>query len=966
MGANRIIILVAIALLTIAVYSSASAKEIIAGNDPEANFSTIQEAVNNSSSGDVILVLPGIYNETLDVKVEDLSILSESENPEDTVVAAFIVNANNVTISGFYISGGIEGIDCFNCVFSGNFCSGISLNSGGELTNVTIANNTIKEGGLRLGSSSENRIINNTISNTISETEYSYGILFTESHSNYVANNHISGSKYGIATARLSSDNEIINNTLTSNYVGGSMTDVSRSNNISGNTIINNSIGIWEEYSWGNLITDNNVSLNKEYGVYLNKVIYEPPYTGTTLFYNNIFNNTVNVLNDTGSYYTADAVNRGAGIIPVVWNTTKRLGTSIAGGPYLGGNFWAKPDGTGFSQRCNDWDNDGICDSSYTISANDIDYLPLTVLPDQQLVFPVASFISNISSGYIPLSVQFTDLSQNASSRSWDFNQDGIEDSSDTNPVYTYTMPGTYTVNLTVSNANGTVSRLSAIIALPAPPKDGFTLKETQISTNKSNQTLPAIYGDRIVWLDDRNGSGYCNIYMYNLSTSREIRISTNNSYFSTGPAIYGDRIVWQEYRKTGEIWDKFDIHMYDLSTSRETQITNSGKAAEPAIYEDRIVWMDGRNGKYYDIYMYNISTCRETRITTNESHQSSPAIYGDIIVWVDSRNGRGYNPTDIYMYNLSTSEETQITADDSDQYSPAIYGDKIVWADSRNGKWDIYMYNLSTSTETRITTDASSQEFPAIYGNRLVWHDDRNGNYDIYMYNFSTQEEVQITTNGSDQIYPAIYENRIVWEDFRNGNNWYGASNRNSDIYMCTVLGKEPEQKPPVANFSANVTSGNVPLKVLFTDNSTGAPTSWLWDFGDGIYSKHAMNATHTFTKPGIYNITLTVSNAAGIDTVIKSRYVTVTALKVPVAAFTANVTSGKVPLVVKFTDIGTGGTPASWRWDFGDGIYSKHAMNATHTYTRKGTYDVILTVKNDAGSNTTKKTGYITVKSM
>jgi PKD repeat protein len=94
------------------------------------------------------------------------------------------------------------------------------------------------------------------------------------------------------------------------------------------------------------------------------------------------------------------------------------------------------------------------------------------------------------------------------------------------------------------------------------------------------------------------------------------------------------------------------------------------------------------------------------------------------------------------------------------------------------------------------------------------------------------------------------------------------------------------------------------------------------------------------------------------------KTGYITVKALKAPVAAFTANVTSGKAPLVVKFTDTGTGGKPASWLWDFGDCIYSKHAMNATHTYTRAGTYDVTLTVKNDAGSNTTKKTGYITVQ--
>ncbi|MDQ1275487.1 MAG: hypothetical protein QG610_1061, partial [Euryarchaeota archaeon] len=190
-----------------------------------------------------------------------------------------------------------------------------------------------------------------------------------------------------------------------------------------------------------------------------------------------------------------------------------------------------------------------------------------------------------------------------------------------------------------------------------------------------------------------------------------------------------------------------------------------------------------------------------------------------------------------------------------------------------------------------------------------------------------------------------------------------YNITGNDSDSLPLTL---PPQPVPLVANFSANVTSGNAPLKVLFTDKSTGSPTSWLWDFGDGIYSKHAMNATHTFTRPGVYDITLKVTNGAGTVTVKKSGYITVKALKAPVAAFTANVTSGKAPLVVKFTDAGTGGIPVSWLWYFGDGIHSKHAMNATHTYTRAGTYDVTLTVKNDVGSNTTKKIGYITVQSM
>ena len=60
-----------------------------------------------------------------------------------------------------------------------------------------------------------------------------------------------------------------------------------------------------------------------------------------------------------------------------IWNITKQPGTNIIGGPYLGGNFWAYPNGTGFSQTCPDNDKDGICDVRYTLDENNIDYLPL-------------------------------------------------------------------------------------------------------------------------------------------------------------------------------------------------------------------------------------------------------------------------------------------------------------------------------------------------------------------------------------------------------------------------------------------------------------------------------------------------------------------------------------------------------------------------------------------------------------
>ena len=186
-------------------------------------------------------------------------------------------------------------------------------------------------------------------------------------------------------------------------------------------------------------------------------------------------------------------------------------------------------------------------------------------------------------------------------------------------------------------------------------------------------------------------------------------------------------------------------------------------------------------------------------------------------VVWQDKRNG-GNN---IYMYDLSTSQETLITTNGG--VKPEIYGERVVWS---NG--DVHMYDLSTKKETQITTSESASD-PQIYGDRIVWQDSRSGNSNIYMYDLSTNTETQITTSGSAEE-PDIYGDRIVWQDSRNGG---------SDIYMATLS----SATYPVADFSSNVTSGTAPLNVAFTDKSTGSPTAWNWNFGDGTANSTVQN---------------------------------------------------------------------------------------------------------------------------
>lgn len=92
---------------------------------------------------------------------------------------------------------------------------------------------------------------------------------------------------------------------------------------------------------------------------------------------------------------------------------------------------------------------------------------------------------------------------------------------------------------------------------------------------------------------------------------------------------------------------------------------------------------------------------------------------------------------------------------------------------------------------------------------------------------------------------------------------NAIGANGTSSKFAKVVVMQKISVL--PVANFTSNVTSGNVPLSVQFTDLSENA-TEWYWDFGDGNNSDQ-QNPTHTYAVPGVYTVNLTVSNVIGTD---------------------------------------------------------------------------------------------------
>lgn len=84
-----------------------------------------------------------------------------------------------------------------------------------------------------------------------------------------------------------------------------------------------------------------------------------------------------------------------------------------------------------------------------------------------------------------------------------------------------------------------------------------------------------------------------------------------------------------------------------------------------------------------------------------------------------------------------------------------------------------------------------------------------------------------------------------------------------------------------PTTAFSVNETS-TCAGEIIFTDNSTQVPSSWMWDFGDGTTST-VQNPVHNYVLDGTYSVKLLSTNVFGTDSTTKSNLITVARPDIP-----------------------------------------------------------------------------------
>ena len=183
------------------------------------------------------------------------------------------------------------------------------------------------------------------------------------------------------------------------------------------------------------------------------------------------------------------------------------------------------------------------------------------------------------------------------------------------------------------------------------------------------------------------------------------------------------------------------------------------------------------------------------------------------------------------------------------------------------------------------------------------------------------------------------------------------GPNTNTKPNYISTSL-----PPPPVAGFSGTPLTGEAPLTVTFTDESTGVISGWSWDFGDGGTSPDQNPDPYTYTAVGTYTVSLTVTGPGGDNTASITDYIDVVCPPAPLADFLVTETSGPVPLTTSFVDASTGYV-TEWLYDFGDGTTSTEQSPANHVYSENGIYSPSLTVTGPCASDTNEHTGQIEV---
>ena len=577
---------------------------------------------------------------------------------------------------------------------------------------------------------------------------------------------------------------------------------------------------------------------------------------------------------------------------------------------------------------------------------------------------PIASFVGSPLAGNVPLAVSFSDASSGTiSSWSWNFGDSG--GSTLQNPTHVYTSAGTYSVALSVTGpgGSGSFTRVDYVTVLPPAPVADFSGSPLTGTEPLLVSFTDATINPVTAWtwsFGDGSGSTLQNP-SHTYSTPGTYSVSLT----ATGPGGSGSET------KTDYITVSFAPPVAALSGT-----PLSGNEPLTVSFSDdstNIVtawaWSFGDGGSssledpshtYLSAGTYTVSL---TATGPGGSNTATETDYITVLPPPPAADFSGSPLTGIAPLAVSFTDTTAnpVTAwswDFGDGGSATVQNPSYSYASP--GTYTVSLTATGpggSDAETKAdyivvapfipTANFTGSPTSGVNPLTVSFTDLSTGVVTGWQWDFGDSSTATLQSPTYTYLSPGTYTVTLMVS---------GPGGNDTEVKSDYVLVSDGT---PVASFSGSPTSGSQPLTVAFTDQSAGNVSSWQWDFGDGGTSS-LQNPTYTYTSLGTYDVSLTATGPAGMDTSLEAGYIQVLP-PAPQTDFIGAPRRGQAPLDVSFSDLTTGAVTA-WDWDFGDSG-SSTLQNPLHTYSFSGTYAVSLTASGPGGAVTETKTSYVIV---
>ncbi len=599
-----------------------------------------------------------------------------------------------------------------------------------------------------------------------------------------------------------------------------------------------------------------------------------------------------------------------------------------------------------YSVRLRVWDDDGGM-SEVTKLVNVQDTSPsaaFTFAPPSILEGTSFTFTDNSTSPHDPIV-----------SWAWEFGDGGV--GSGQSAQHIYVQDGTFTVNLTVTDSDGSTDSVSHdVVVGDIAPIANFTcsttspIEGTEVQFNDTTYSYDGV----VTWywdFDDGSTSPLRDVshsFAWNRSAPYLVELTVTeadgNSSKKTIPITVLDSIpsvdficspknlteglvvAFQDNSSAHDELVSWTWHFGDGNQSTEQNAAHtyakSGSYLVVLTVEDNDSsvnstsrWIDVADS----IPIVNFTTAPGLAI------EGSPVWFNDTSTAYDGLVSWTWDFGDGYQ---STEQNATHTYPNDGRYLVVL---TVVDNDSSVNSTSRWM-NIADTTPTADFTIAPSL---AIEGN-TVWFNDTSTAYDgLVSWTWDFGDGYQSTEQNATHTYAKSGSYNVELEVQDSDGSFANATR--------TVLVLDI---PPAAGFTAQPNPQYEGSAVWFNDTSSHYDplSSWYWDFGDGNQSTE-QNAAHTYMRNGNYVATLTVWDSDRV-----SNYTTKTILILdcsPTASFYCHPTQPREGAQAYFNDTSTSPVDAiqNWTWDFGDG-YSGYGMNVMHAFNRSGDFIVLLKV--------------------